>query len=55
MPIWLRNFTFNKIDQFYAPNDSNNNVKKSIEAMKSAGATSKNQNIPTYVTRASKK
>ena len=54
MPIWLRNFTFNRIKQFYEDNNSTNTVEQSISAMKSVGADKK-QNIPTYVTKASKK
>jgi hypothetical protein len=58
MPIWLRNFTFNKINEFYQQqNKQNNNVKKSIENMKSAGAEAinKKQSPPSYITKASKK
>ena len=56
MPIWLRNFTFNRIKQFYDDNNnaSNNTVEQSISAMKSVGADKK-PNTPTYVTKASKK
>ena len=63
MPIWLRNFTFNKLHEHY--NKVNNvenedTVKKSITAMKSAGATrdkspSTKISPPTYVTKALKK
>jgi len=63
MPIWLRKFTFNKIKSYYDKinnQENQDNVQKSITAMKSAGAT---KNItptgkitpPTYVTKASKK
>jgi hypothetical protein len=56
MPIWLRNFTFNKIRNFYhEKNKPQDTVKQSIESMKAAGATSKKIAPPTYVTKASKK
>jgi hypothetical protein len=56
MPIWLRNFTYNKINGFYQQqNKQDDNVKKSIENMKSAGAISKKQTSPSYITKASKK
>jgi hypothetical protein len=56
MPIWLRNFTYNKINGFYQQqNKQDDNVKKSIENMKSAGAMSKKQTPPPYITKASKK
>ena len=54
MPIWLRNFTFNKIKQFYEDTSNNDTVEKSIAAMKAAGADKK-LNVPSYVTKASKK
>jgi hypothetical protein len=55
MPIWLRNFVFNKIKEFYNETSSNNDtVEKSIAAMKAAGADKK-INVPSYVTKASKK
>jgi len=63
MPIWLRKFTFNKIKSYYDKinnQENQDNVQKSITAMKSAGAT-KNQTPtgkiapPTYVTKALKK
>ena len=55
MPIWLRNFTFKKIKQFYEDTGTNNDtVEKSIAAMKAAG-TDQKVNIPSYITKASKK
>jgi hypothetical protein len=55
MPIWLRNFTFKRIKEFYEETNSNTNtVEQSIAAMKSAG-TDKKVNVPSYVTKASKK
>ena len=55
MPIWLRNFVFNKIKEFYNETSSNNDtVEKSIAAMKAAGADKK-ISVPSYITKASKK
>ena len=57
MPIWLRNFTFNKITEFYEnSNDQNKSdvVQESINALKSAG-NSKQITPPSYITKASKK
>jgi hypothetical protein len=63
MPIWLRKFTFHKIQEYHnqANGDKNeDNVTKSIAAMKSAGSVSKNSppktiSPSTYITKASKK
>ena len=63
MPIWLRKFTFHKLQEYYKQTDNNkssDNVSKSIEAMKSAGAVAKNSSPKitspaNYVTKASKK
>ena len=63
MPIWLRKFTFNKIKAYYdkqTNQESNDNVQKSITAMKSVGSVKNKTPIgkvspPTYVTKASKK
>ncbi len=59
MPIWLRKFTYNKILEHYDKTNNkkqNDVVEQSINAMKSAGAVAKNKiNVPTYVTKASKK
>jgi hypothetical protein len=65
IPIWLRKFVFNKIHEHYdnesKSSNQDNNVQKSIEAMKIAGFTkdklqnqSSNQS-PHYTTKASKK
>ena len=37
MPIWLRKFTFSKLRDYHSPKDENN-VEKSINNLKSAGA-----------------
>jgi hypothetical protein len=63
MPIWLRKFTFNKIKSYYDKinnQENQDNVQKSITAMKSAGATKNTTPTgkitpPTYVTKALKK
>ena len=54
MPIWLRNFTFNKIKEHYDKQntqDQENAVKKSIQTMKKANAD-KTITPPSYVTKA---
>jgi hypothetical protein len=54
MPIWLRNFTYNKIREFHEKkNTPKDTVQESIKSMKSVGATKKQ--VPTYTTKASKK
>jgi hypothetical protein len=57
MPIWLRTLTYRKISDFYSSkNKPKETVEESIEAMKSVGATPNSKvNIPSYVTKASKK
>lgn len=63
MPIWLRKFTFHKLKSHYdkvGNQENQDNVQKSINAMKSVGATKDKTSIgkispPTYVTKASKK
>jgi len=64
MPIWLRKFVFKQIAEHYeseGKSQQDNNVQKSIDAMKSAGFTSDkvktNKPVvpPSYVTKASKK
>jgi hypothetical protein len=57
MPLWLRRFTYNKLTEFYdkknAPPDT---VEQSIKTLKAAGATNSTKvNVPSYVTKASKK
>ena len=59
MPIWLRNFTFNKLKDHYQKNnsqDQEDNIKKSISTMKQAKTENiVPQRVPTYVTKASSK
>jgi hypothetical protein len=57
MPIWLRNFTFNKINEFYESSNNQNKsdvVQESINTLKAAG-NSKLITPPSYITKASKK
>jgi hypothetical protein len=57
MPIWLRKFTFHKINKWYEEQNSDgasNSMEESIANMRAAGATKK-QPVPDYVTKASKK
>lgn len=57
MPVWLRRFTYNKILEHYEKkNKQPDTVAESIKNMKSAGAVnSPKVNVPSYVTKASKK
>jgi hypothetical protein len=59
MPLWLRKFTFHKINNWYEKQNadsSTNNAEESIANMKAAGAVAKKEvNVPSYVTKASKK
>ena len=54
MPIWLRNFTFKQIQDFFKPQDTNS---KSWVEGNAKNEASKNKVItpPTYITKASKK
>ena len=54
MPIWLRNFTFSKLKEYYENKNSStqeNNIEKSIQTMKKANAD-KTITPPSYVTKA---
>jgi hypothetical protein len=57
MPLWLRRFTYNKINEFYEKkHEKTDTVDQSIKNMKAAGSVSNNKvQVPTYVTKASKK
>jgi len=57
MPVWLRRFTYSKILEHYEKkNNTTNTVNDSIKSMKSVGAVnSPKVNVPSYVTKASKK
>ena len=54
MPIWLRNFTFSKLKEYYENKNSStqeNNIEKSIQTMKKANAD-KTITPPSYITKA---
>jgi hypothetical protein len=51
MPIWLRKFTFNKIKEFYEPE----NNKDAQSQMENKEALAKLNIPPTYSTKATKK
>ena len=54
MPIWLRKFTFKKLQEHYQPDDEDV-VTASKQAMKSnQNNIAPKVNVPTYVTKASK-
>ena len=60
MPLSIRNFTWNKLKQWYEEQDSNKNedvVAKSIAAMKEASSNipKSKTNVPKHVLKASQK
>jgi hypothetical protein len=59
MPIWLRKFTWNAIANHYKEENQSSQestVDESIANMRAAGAVAKKEvNVPSYVTKASKK
>jgi hypothetical protein len=57
MPIWLRKFTFNKIKEWYDSEKSTDNENSWVNnnEAKKAASGNKNINVPTYVTKASRK
>lgn len=57
MPIWLRNLTFNLINNHYKEQNSQNKAEESWTKGKAKQAASERKKItpPTYVTKASKK
>ena len=57
MPIWLRNLTFNLINNHYKEQNSENKAEESWTKGKAKQAASERKKItpPTYVTKASKK
>ena len=49
MPIWLRNFTYSKLKEYYGKQNKQEDViKKSIETMKAAGSTAKSDQRLIY-------
>ena len=56
MPIWLRNYTFSKLKDWYSQENKNPNEDSWIGgAAKEEAAKNKKIKVPTYVTKASKK
>jgi hypothetical protein len=57
MPIWLRNFTFNQINNSYVEKNKDKNAEQSWVQSEAKNEAAKNKKIqvPTYVTKASKK
>ena len=57
MPIWLRNFTFNQINNSYTEKNKNQKAEQSWVSGEAKQEAAKNKKIqvPTYVTKASKK
>jgi len=56
MPIWLRNYTFHKIKDFYEKKNHNSNEDSWVQgSVKEEASKNKQVKVPTYVTKASKK
>ena len=56
MPIWLRNYTFHKLKDWYnAENKNPNEDSWTKGAIKEEASKNKQIKVPTYVTKASKK
>lgn len=57
MPIWLRKFTFNKIKEWYYKSKSKENEDSWVKDKEAKKVASQNKkiNVPTYVTKASRK
>jgi hypothetical protein len=58
MPIWLRNFTFKKLKEWYdqSSNKNQNNENTWVQgSIKEEALKNKQIKVPTYVTKASKK
>jgi hypothetical protein len=56
MPIWLRNFTFNKLKTWYDDQQpTNGNDSWTQGSVKEEASKNKKVQVPTYVTKASKK
>jgi hypothetical protein len=56
MPIWLRNYTFNKLKEWYNQETKNPNEDSWTNGMaKEEASKNKQIKVPTYVTKASKK
>jgi len=56
MPIWLRNYTFNKIKDYYDKKNPTPNEDSWVKgSIKEEASKNKQVKVPTYVTKASKK
>ncbi len=56
MPIWLRNFTFKKLRDWYDKSNKSKNEDSWVQGnAKEAASENKKIHVPTYVTKASKK
>lgn len=56
MPIWLRNYTFHKIKDFYEKKNHNSNEDSWVQgSVKEEASKNKQVKVLTYVTKASKK
>jgi hypothetical protein len=56
MPIWLRNYTFHKLKDWYHQKNKNPNEDSWTKgSVKEEASKNKQVQVPTYVTKASKK
>ena len=56
MPIWLRIYTFNKLKDYYQQSNKNSNEDSWTKgSVKEEASKNKKVQVPTYVTKASKK
>jgi len=55
MPIWLRNLTFNFIEQYYNEQNNDNQEAEDTWLKGDAREAAKQNKVPSYVTKASKK
>tara|TARA_B100000497_G_C7621142_1_gene373172 strand:+ start:767 stop:937 length:171 start_codon:yes stop_codon:yes gene_type:complete len=56
MPVWLRNFTFDRIQDYYKEQSQTQDAEQSWVKGEAKQIASQNKvNVPSYVTKASKK
>ena len=56
MPIWLREYTFHRLKDFYSQETSSSNEDSWTQgSVKEEALKNKQIKVPTYVTKASKK
>jgi len=56
MPIWLREYTFHKLKDFYNQKSKNPNEDSWVQGnVKEEVSKNKQIQVPTYITKASKK